>query len=1106
MTTPRPFDETDPLPQPGRTVLLEASAGTGKTYTIASLAVRFIAEEGVSAKDLLIVTFSRSATAELRDRIRERIASTVRIIAGADQPVGDRVAELLAAKPAALRDLAEQRLRAALADFDAATISTVHQFCSQTLRGLGVLGDADAGEELLERLDGLTDRAATDVFLQMLAEEGFAVGAGSALTTAGKAIADGQSSLAQELLPVPADDPGRTQEFARRARARAAVIRRAAGWVTYDDQITRLRDVIRPRPGGSAHLAELARANLRAEFPVVLVDEFQDTDEAQWAVLHSVFHGHSRLMLIGDPKQAIYAFRGGDVHTYAHAAEQAHDERTLLHNYRSDPAVIDGINLLFADRQLGQDPPITARRVEAALAGSRLRSASGEPVPAFRGRWLAGSAPVGDLRNSVAADTAEQIALALASGMQIRDKRDWRAVTAADFAVLCPTHKEIRAVTAALAARGIPSRGHSGDRVLHSTAALDWLTLLHAITDPTWTRLGNSAAVQLLGADPRLLATDPDEFADRYGGRLRELAAIAEPGFPALAAAVLGDPAAMAVIGSRPQPARYLSDLRQVAELLSRHDRRNRPSTTGLRDWLADQIADPTDDQARLESREPAVAVTTIHSAKGLQWPIVHVPFAWDSGWRNYRDGSRLHVAQPEGPVRALDLRDKCAGREESRRRARAEEDEEALRLLYVALTRAASQVTWTWAQHNGPGGKNQTADSPLHRLLCAAAGGDTVPAARYEPEPSRWLPWAERQEELDLAEIPSPAGATTVGPPHAAGDFRAAAFTREVDHYWRRTSYSALTAAAHEAPTGSGLTDDEPPGADPEPGGTPPDAVVSPWDDLPGGTSFGSMVHHILEVTPGDADMTVLAANTAAAIQRFGLTDVPVEQLLGALEPARRTPLGPLADGADLFSFGAGQRLAELDFEISLDTAAAVGGSSRLRDLAELMSDELPSDDPLADYPRRLAALPGPAVLRGFLSGSIDAVLRQGTGAGQRFIVVDYKTNRLGPARGSGRPLTTWDYRNDALPEAMMAAHYPLQALLYCVALHRYLRYRMGVAYQPEQHLGGVLYLFLRGMAGPSTPTTGGIPDGVFTWQPSAQLVTTASDLLSGGLVGGRR
>ena len=273
--------------------------------------------------------------------------------------------------------------------------------------------------------------------------------------------------------------------------------------------------------------------------------------------------------------------------------------------------------------------------------------------------------------------------------------------------------------------------------------------------------------------------------------------------------------------------------------------------------------------------------------------------------------------------------------------------------------------------------------------------------------------------------------------------------------------------------------------------------AVPSPLAELPPGTAFGTLVHAVLEVTDLTApDLTAeLTARCAEQLIHNPLPGVAAEALAEALAPVARTPLGPLADDLRLVDIAPVDRLAELEFELPLS-----GGDQPCRttallgEIAPLLRAHLPADDPLACYPDLLA---DPALadqpLRGYLTGSIDAVLRL---PGPRFAVVDYKTNWLGP---SGEPLTSAHYAPERLAAAMADAHYPLQALLYGVALHRYLRWRMP-DYDPERHLGGTLYLFVRGMCGPATPVVDGAPCGVFGWAPPPALTVALSGLLHGG------
>jgi len=266
---------------------------------------------------------------------------------------------------------------------------------------------------------------------------------------------------------------------------------------------------------------------------------------------------------------------------------------------------------------------------------------------------------------------------------------------------------------------------------------------------------------------------------------------------------------------------------------------------------------------------------------------------------------------------------------------------------------------------------------------------------------------------------------------------------------------------------------------------------------ELPLGAGFGTLVHGIFEA----ADLTAadlageLTVHAHEQLVHHPVPGVEAEQLAAALVPAAQTPLGPLAGGLRLSDIAPRDRLAELDFELPLAGGDTPGPPVALGAIAPLLRRHLPAGDLLRDYPDALDGLEEQP-LRGYLTGSIDAVLRL---PGERFAVVDYKTNWLGPMGPDGRePLTSAHYTPPRLAEAMIGAHYPLQALLYSVALHRYLRWRLP-GYAAERHLGGVLYLFVRGMCGPGTPVVDGVPCGVFSWAPPAPLVVELSGLLDG-------
>jgi exodeoxyribonuclease V beta subunit len=327
--------------------------------------------------------------------------------------------------------------------------------------------------------------------------------------------------------------------------------------------------------------------------------------------------------------------------------------------------------------------------------------------------------------------------------------------------------------------------------------------------------------------------------------------------------------------------------------------------------------------------------------------------------------------------------------------------------------------------------------------------------------------------------------------------------FHRSIDTTWRRTSYSGLIRVAETSGVSS---EPEVVELDDEVGDIPlvqppagPD-MPSPMADLPTGAKFGTLVHAVLETAdPLAPDLATELESQIREHLTWWPVDVPVAELATAMVPMHDTPLGPVAGGLTLREIGLPDRLRELDFEFPLagGDLRVAAPDIRLSDVGAMVRAHLAATDPLAPYADRLMGDGlGNQPLRGYLSGSIDAVLRIPDGSGHRYVVVDYKTNWLGDG---DEPLTAADYDRSRMIEAMLHSDYPLQALLYSVVLHRFLRWRQP-GYDPERHLGGVLYLFVRGMCGPDTPAVDGHPAGVFDWQPPASLIVGLSDLLDVG------
>jgi exodeoxyribonuclease V beta subunit len=1123
-------------PLPSGTTILEASAGTGKTYTIASLAARYLAEGEVELSQLLLVTFGRMATNELRLRVRSRLVSVEAALAAALVGTGgdpaDPLVSLLTDVPREEIGRRRQRVARALADFDAATIATTHEFCLQMLDGLGVLGDREPQAVFVEHVTDLTREIATDLYLRRYATwESPPMSYPEAVQIAQQAVAAGHARLVPTADNAESGDHSTAAErvaYAEAARAEVAARMRSGRLFTYDDMLIRLRDALKDPDRGPA-----AADRLRERYRVVMVDEFQDTDPVQWEILRRAFVGRSTLILIGDPKQAIYAFRGADVYSYLDAVATADRVQTLPTNWRSDAALLDGLDALMGGAALGE-PEIVVRPVRADHEERRLSSAHAPqtavpvrirvvPHPPDADRV----ASVSTHRPRITDDLVADVTAALASDLHLNLDGERRRVRPADIAVLVRTNSRGEAIRDALVAAKVPAVLLGSGSVFASAVAEDWLTLLVALEQPRSATVRQAALTCFVGwTFAELAAADEAQLSDLTQRVRRWSRVLAARGVAALVEMISTDLRLVERLLAHSGGERRLTDLRHLGQSLHAAMVSGQLGVSALVEWLRARMAEARastapDGTQRLETDARAVRVLTVHRSKGLEFPLVYLPDAWDRHVGPADEGAilRLHD-RPAGsdPFErgeyALDVGGRWGpGRNDRWRRSQAEDAGEDLRLFYVAATRAQCQlITWWAPSHNTPA-------SALQRLLYRPTDAEvSLPAPAYDLEGD---PFNARDLGPQIAlEILADRGPTDWQPPRPElGALTARDFDRVLDTEWRRTSYSGLTAAAHGGETAvAGVASEaEPAREDDEAataagpdgrggfvaGAVPADtdlALVSPMAELPMGAEFGVAVHAVLEaVDPQAQDLpTELRRACDAVLARLPVGSFSAEELAAGLAPAFATPLGPLAGGRTLADIPRRDRLAELGFELPLAGGEVIRAEVSLADLVPLLREHLPPGDPLARYPDALAdPVLGEQTLRGFLTGSVDAVLRvPGADGDPRYLVVDYKTNWLGPL--DGPPLTVGRYTQPRMAEAMVGAHYPLQALLYAVAVHRLLRWRQP-GYDPDRHLGGVLYLFVRGMAGPATPAVDGVPCGVFSWRPPGALVTALSDRLDG-------
>ncbi len=902
------------------------------------------------------------------------------------------------------------------------------------------------------------------------------------LHSAAQALAE----LLAALDELPQLAPALRQHAAVRVQERLRWLKQQAGTFGFADMLRRLNAAL-----AGPHGARL-RASILAQYPVALVDEFQDTSPLQYRLFDQIYRtaessADSALLLIGDPKQSIYGFRGADIYSYLEARQATAGRHYALGtNYRSTQALVDAVNHWFAsaegrpgsgafrfrqwqDGQAHNPLPFTP----VAAQGRKERfEVEGRPAPALHivhhggadGEPLKGD----ELQSHLAQCCAEQIVQWLAdpsAGFAHPDK-GFARVKASDIAILVRSRKEADAVRAELQRRGVASVYLSErESVLASDEAQDLLLWLRAVAAPLDLRCLRAAlATRLLDlplATLEQLAQD-DALLDAASELLRQLHGIWQrQGVLALVRHSLhrlGLPARW-LQGEDGNGERRLTNVLHLAELLQDASATLEGEHALIR-WLAEQIAQPAQDgdaqTLRLESDADLVKVVTIHKSKGLEYPLVCIPFAASYRPIERRGTPLVRLPQPGGGhVLRLDYSDADL------QQADKERLREDLRLFYVALTRARHALWLGW----GPlrRGKDKACVNQRSASGYLLAGDDPRSA-------QDWIKalqdFCARQAHSLCTPAPAEPALTRLPPPADAAVLPPApAYSADFDRRWGIGSFSALVRgmdmAAHAgAPEPlQDLPEDLPqalPTAPLRPADDEPASVTAitpantgaqaPWHRFPGGPLVGNFIHDQLEWLSSEgfalADNPSLAGQLERRCQRAGYSSAQAADLQAWLTAALAQPLAPLGTSlAQLQADPSHQRLAEMEFWLPVQDLPAA-------QIDALCRRHILPGQPRPELPERS--------LHGMLMGFADLVFAH---AG-RYWVLDYKSNRLGPDAAS--------YHSQHLQAAMLAHRYDVQAALYLLALHRLLRQRLGAAYEPEAQLGGALYWFLRGIDGP--------------------------------------
>ncbi len=866
---------------------------------------------------------------------------------------------------------------------------------------------------------------------------------------------------------------------------------------------------------------------VRRSADLVLIDESQDTDPLQWRIFLSLFGDATslkRLVLVGDPKQSIYRFRNAEVAVYLAARDAATTTPfTLDTNYRSDPALVRAVNAVYAGApgvfgEGVQYEPVAPSRTHAELVplvAAPLRVV--EVVPDET------RSSVHAVREAVALDVASRIVQVLhapASSAQqlMRDGAVPRAITARDCAVLVATNRQARQIVKALRIAGVHAVAATRNAVTQSDTAGDVYTVLRALDAPDDRALLRAAALTALVRPALGLAlTDPpvvilDALDGEAGQRLEEALRSARSRWNTRgimdAWITLDHLLGLSLhIADAAEAERRLTDVRHLLELLAAHESRTRAAPAeGLR-WLAERMQERATDQLtadeleeRLESDDDAVRVLTMHASKGLEFPLVWIPYAWVRPHSRPPTRDRPLVRRYDAELAAVEgVVPIGSGKPSEHPVAQSEHAAQLLeqqRLLYVALTRARNGCTVY--VHDDPAHR----ESSLARLLTSGGNGSLARAAQMS---------AERSNGIALERMGTGSGGS--GPARGTlvklrdtEPILPAEWTRReaLDTWWRRGSFTSLTTGTGAALTAE-LADPEvlmlegarEPAADegeesePRRVGVTRNVDASPGGarvslaDFPRGRAAGNVLHDVLERVVQQRGVPGAIAPVAAdALARQGLdADAWSAPLVAALESVLDVPLVGLTTSAattsapSLRSLATGTTFTELTFDLAV--VSVRGRAIRARQLARAFALH-PGGNVPDDYAAELAALDF-VPLRGLLTGTIDLVARHN----DTWTLLDYKSNHLGDTVG--------DYTLAPMTASMRAHHYILQYHLYLVALHRFLRVRQP-AYDYDQHILGVGYLFVRGMDAAHAGS------GVFADRPPRARIEALDELLRTG------